>query len=45
MGAYKVHDDEWMLNHFGYTKDELRQMILGGDDIGDIYDGDPIDLL
>ena len=40
-----VNDDEWMLEHYGYTKDELQEMMLSGEDIGDVFDGDPIDLL
>lgn len=44
MAEYKVHDDEWMLDHFGHTKDELAQMVLDGEDIGGIYDGDPLEL-
>lgn len=42
---YKVNDDEWMIDHFGYTKTELAEMMMAGEDIGGIYDGDPIELL
>lgn len=42
---YPVNNDEWMLDHFGYTKEELRDRLLDGDDIGGDFDGDPIDLL
>lgn len=40
-----LNDDEWMLEHYGYTKEELQDMMLDGDDIGAVYDGDPIELL
>ena len=43
--SYKVNDDEWMLDHFGYTKQELADRIMEGDDISGDFDGDPIDLL
>lgn len=42
---YPVHDDDWMLDHFGYTRDDLREMMLAGEDIGGVYDGDPIELI
>lgn len=42
---YPIHDDEWMQEHFGYTARELRTMLLRGEDIGGIYDGDPVELL
>ena len=40
----KVHDDEWMLDHYGYTRKELMGMMIAGEDIGDVFDGDPIEL-
>lgn len=40
-----IHDDDWMLDHYGHTGDELRDMMLAGDDIGGVFDGDPIELL
>lgn len=43
--TYKVNDDVWMLDHFGYTKDELTDMMMDGEDITAYFDGDPIDLL
>lgn len=42
---YPINNDEWMLDHFGYTKNELRDRLLDGEDIGGDFDGDPIDLL
>lgn len=42
---YPVNNDEWMLDHFGYTREELRDRLLDGEDIGGDFDGDPIDLL
>ena len=45
-GEYqRINDDDWMLEHYGYTKTELRDRLLSGDDIGGDFDGDPIDLL
>lgn len=38
-------NDEWMLEHYGHTKSELREMMMDGEDIGGVFDGDPIDLL
>lgn len=43
--TYPVNNDKWMLEHFGYTKDELRERMLDGEDIGGDFDGDPIELL
>lgn len=43
--SYKVNNDEWMLDHFGYTKGELVERMLDGDDIGGDFDGDPLELL
>lgn len=43
--SYPINNDEWMLDHFGYTKSELQSMLLDGEDIGGVYDGDPIELL
>lgn len=40
-----VDNDEWMLEHYGYTKAELRKRMIDGDDIGGDFDGDPIELL
>lgn len=40
-----VNDDEWMLDHYGHTKAELRERLLAGEDIGGDFDGDPIELL
>lgn len=40
-----VNDDEAMLEHYGHTKDELADMMMNGEDIGGVYDGDPIELL
>jgi predicted DNA-binding helix-hairpin-helix protein len=45
MAEYKVNDDDWMLDHFGYTKDELVEMMHDGEDVTAYFDGDPIDLL
>lgn len=42
---YQVENDEWMLDHFGHTKDELREMMIQGEDVTAYFDGDPIDLL
>lgn len=39
-----VNNDDQMLDHYGHTKAELFQMIVNGEDIGGVYDGDPIDL-
>lgn len=39
-----VNDDDQMLDHYGYTKDELFQMMMDGEDIGGVFDGDPIEL-
>lgn len=44
-GEYKVNDDDWMLDHFGYTKKELQIMVNQGYDITEFFDGDPIDIL
>lgn len=43
--SMNVNNDEWMLDHYGYTKQELGDMLMAGDDIGTYYDGDPIELL
>ena len=40
-----VNDDDWMLEHYGYTREELVKRMMDGDDIGGDFDGDPIDLL
>lgn len=40
-----VNDDDWMLEHYGYTREELVERMMDGDDIGGDFDGDPIDLL
>lgn len=40
-----VDNDEWMLEHYGHTKAELRKRMIDGDDIGGDFDGDPIELL
>ena len=40
-----LNNDEWMLEHYGYTKAQLREMMMSGEDIGSVFDGDPIDLL
>lgn len=40
-----VDNDEWMLEHYGYTKAELRERMIAGEDIGGDFDGDPIELL
>lgn len=39
-----VNNDDQMLDHYGYTKSELYEMMLAGDDIGGVFDGDPIEL-
>lgn len=44
MPEVNVNDDQQMLDHYGYTKDELFEMLMNGDDIGGLYDGDPIEL-
>lgn len=44
MDEYDVNNDKWMLDHFGYTKRELREMMIHGEDIGSYFDGDPIEL-
>lgn len=41
----QTNNDEWMLDHYGYTRDELVDMLHDGDDIGSYFDGDIIDLL
>lgn len=43
--SYPTNNDQWMLDHFGYTKDELVDMLHDGEDIGSYYDGDIVDLL
>jgi hypothetical protein len=45
MSGYPVDNDGWMLETFGYTKAELRDMMLAGEDIGSVFDGDPMELL
>ena len=40
-----VRDDDWMLDHYGYTRDELLGFMLDGEDIGGKFDGDPLELL
>ena len=40
-----VEDDEAMLDAYGWTKKELRDALFRGEDIGGMYDGDPIELL
>lgn len=40
-----VNNDDWMLDHYGYTKDDLLEMMESGYDITPYFDGDPIDLL
>jgi hypothetical protein len=45
MSDYPINDDDWMLEHVGYTAKELRVLLLNGEDITDVYDGDPIELL
>ena len=45
MESYQVNNDEWMLDHFGYTKEELMDELLAGRDIGDKFDGDPLEIL
>ena len=36
--------DDYYLDHYGYTKSELFDMMMAGDDIGSYFDGDPIEL-
>ena len=36
--------DDYYLDHYGYTKSELFEMLVNGEDIGGVYDGDPIEL-
>lgn len=43
--AINTHDDEAMLSAYGYTKDELVDMLHDGEDIGSYFDGDVVDLL
>ena len=45
MSDYQVNNDEWMLEHFGYTKRELRDMMMEGEDIAPYFDGDPMEIL
>lgn len=40
-----VDDDDAMLDAYGWTKKELRDALYRGEDIGGMYDGDPIELL
>lgn len=45
MDDYPIHDDEAMLEIVGYTREELVDMLIAGEDIGAVYDGDPVALL
>lgn len=45
MSEYQVDNDEWMQDHFGYTKNELVEMMMDGEDVTAYFDGDPIELL
>ena len=45
MPEVNANDDDQMLDHYGYTKDELVDMLHDGEDIGSYFDGDIIDLL
>lgn len=40
-----TNDDDQMLDAYGYTKDELVDMLHHGEDIGSYFDGDVVDLL
>lgn len=40
-----VDDDDAMMDTYGFTKHQLQEMIYRGQDIGGVYDGDPIELL
>ena len=44
MPEVNVNDDDQMWRHYGYTKSELFDMMMAGDDIGSYFDGDPIEL-
>ena len=41
----RLADDAYMREMYQHTAEELREMMMRGEDVTEFYDGDPMELL